>query len=134
MRTSSEPAVTSPSMSTTVAPPRSRTAIVAVASVIGAPFRARQGARRVGRDPHEVRQPRDLEDLAVVVAEPPGPHLDALGTRSREQSHDERDAGAVDVGGIGEAQRHGLGPLVTRLGPGAVERLLGAGVDVAVEL
>src|SRR3954452_1034333 len=79
MRTSSEPAVTSPSMSTTVAPPRSRTPIVAVASVIGAPFRARQGARRVGRDPHEVGQPRDLEDLAVVVAEPPGPHLDAVG-------------------------------------------------------
>src|SRR3954468_21726892 len=104
MSTSSDPAVTSPSMSTTLAPPRARNAISAVASVIGAPFRARQGARRVGRDPHEVRQPGDLEDLAVVVAEPPGAHLDPVGAGARQQPDDERDPGAVDVGRPGEAQ------------------------------
>src|SRR6478735_8491409 len=109
MRTSSEPAVTSPSMSTMLAAPRSRTSIVAVASVIDAPFRARQGARLVGRDPHEVRQPGDLEDLAVVVAEPPGAHLDPVGARPREQADDERDPGAVDVGRVGEAERDRVG-------------------------
>src|SRR5919198_3536641 len=107
MSTSSDAAVTSPSMSTTLAPSSLRTSMVAVASGIAAPFRAAQGDVLVGRDPHEVRQPGDLEDLAVVVAEAPRPHLDPVRARPREQAHDERDPRAVDVARVAEVERNG---------------------------
>src|SRR4029453_16624506 len=117
MRTSSEPAVTSPSIAATLTSPRVRTFIVAVASVIAAPFRALDGAGFVGGDPHEVGQPGDLEDLPVVVAQAPGADLDPLRPRPRQQPHDEGDAGAVDEVRAGEAQRHDAGAAACGLRP-----------------
>src|SRR5690349_1777074 len=48
-------------------------------------------------DLDEIAQPGDLEDVLVVRGEPRGPDGHLLGSRTREQPDDERDAGGVDV-------------------------------------
>src|SRR5436190_1145882 len=77
--TSSLWAVMSPLMSMARAPSEtSRTSKVVAASGIVAPFCAPawpDGAVFVVGDCHEVGQPRDLEDLAVVVRQPERLHL-----------------------------------------------------------
>src|SRR5215212_7226508 len=98
MRTSSLAAVMSPWMSITrVCPEGSRTSNLVAASGMVPPFRAADGARFVVRDRHEVGQPRDLEDLAVVVRQPERRDLYPSGPRLGQKAHDQRDAGAVDV-------------------------------------
>src|SRR3954452_19871975 len=134
MSTASEPAVTSPLMSTMAAAPCRRTSNVAVASGIPAPFRAPQGAVFVGVDRQEVGEAGDLEDLAVVRGQAVGPHLDAGRPGAGEQAHDQRDAGRVDVARALEVEDHGLGRLGAGLLPGRLERFLGAAVDVAGEV
>src|SRR3954454_15797055 len=98
MRTSSLAAVMSPWMSITrVRADGSRTSNLVAASGMVAPFRATDGAVLVVGDRHEVGQPRDLEDLAVVVRQPERRHLHAARPRLGQEAHDQRDAGAVDV-------------------------------------
>src|SRR5918999_5452665 len=58
-------------------------------------------------DRHEIRQPRDLEDLAVVVRQAGRPHLHFTRAGLREQAHDQRDPGAVDVLDLGEVEHDG---------------------------
>src|SRR3954452_22473749 len=110
MRRSSLWAVMSPLMSMTRAwPDGARTSSGVAVSGMPAPFRAAHGAVLVVGYPHEVRQPRDLEDLAVVVGEPAGREVHGLRPRLREQAHDQRDAGAVDVVGAGEVEDDRVG-------------------------
>src|SRR5688572_12363588 len=98
----------SPLMSITRAPSdASRTSNVVAASGMVAPFRAGDGAVLVVSDRHEVRQPRDLEDLAVVLGQSArgNPHVPRACLC--QQPHDQGDAGAVDVVGPGEVQDDG---------------------------
>src|SRR5215213_3128180 len=97
MSTGSEPAVTSPAMSTMLAGPCRRTSNVAVASGIPAPFRAAHGAVLVGVDGQEVGQAGDLEDLAVMRGEAVGADVDAGRAAAGEQPDDQGDARGVDV-------------------------------------
>src|SRR3954453_4484108 len=83
----------------------SRTSNLVAASGMVAPFRAVDGAVLVVGDRHEVGQPRDLEDLAVVVRQPERRDLDPAGARLGEEAHDQRDPGAVDVVRAREVQR-----------------------------
>src|SRR5215213_1090829 len=124
----------SPLMSITRAPSdASRTSNVVAASGTVAPFRAGDGAVLVVSDRHEVRQPRDLEDLAVVVGQPARGDLDVARPRLCQQPHDQGDAGAVDVVGSGEVQDDGSAT-GGRLVVAALERRLGPRVDVAGEV
>src|SRR5215210_2315057 len=131
MSTGSEPAVTSPVMSTMLAGPCRRTSNVAVASGMAAPFRAAHGAVLVGVDGQEVGQAGDLEDLAVVRGQAVGADLDAGGAAAGQQPDDQRDAGGVDVARALEVEDDGVGALAGGLLPGGVQRRLGAAVDVA---
>src|SRR4051812_27783328 len=121
-------------MSTIAAGPCRRTSNVAVASGIPAPFRAAQGAVLVWVDRHEVGEPGDLEDLPVVGRQPVGAHLDPGRAGAGQQAHDHRDAGGVDVAGTLEVEDHHAGLLGDGLGPGGLEGLLGAAVDVTYEV
>src|SRR5919108_2968700 len=125
---SSLAAVMSPVMSITRAcGEASRTSKVVTASGMSLPSGP---VRAPVFDPHEVRQARDLEDLAVVVRESAGGHLDPARAGIREQPDDQRDARAVDVVRAGEVQddrvRVAGGLLV-----GARERSLRARIYVA---
>src|SRR3954464_3654425 len=82
----------------------SRTSNLVAASGMVAPFRAIEGAVFVVCDRHEVGQPRDLEDLAVVIRQPERRDPDPAGPRLGKQAHDQRDPGAVDVLGAREVQ------------------------------
>src|SRR6478735_5029258 len=105
MRTSSLAAVMSPWMSITRACwDGSRTSNLVAASGMVAPFRAVDGAVLVVRDRHEVGQPRDLEDLAVMVGQPERRDLDPACARLGQEADDQRDPRAVDVVGPGEVQ------------------------------
>src|ERR687895_1044919 len=84
-------------------------------------------------DGHEIRQPRDLEDLAVVVRQAGGPYLHVSCARLREQADDQRDARAVDVLDLREVERYGARIAARGLAVGALERSLGRGVHVSVE-
>src|SRR3954469_2060786 len=75
----------------------SRTSNVVAASGIGAPFRAAKRAVLVVGNRHEVGQPRDLEDLAVVVRQPECLHFDSVRAGLGQKPDDQGDAGAVDV-------------------------------------
>src|SRR5215217_6258768 len=130
MSTSSDPAVTSPWTSTTPAGPFRRTSKVAVASAISVPSYALYGAVLVGVDRHEVGQPGDLEDLAVVVGEAVRPDRDAVCPRTGEQADHECDAGRVDVAAVLETEHHGIGAHARRDGPGLVQCGLGRGVEI----
>ena len=59
----------------------------------------------VALDAHEVGDAGDLEDLDVVRAEPAGADLDAVPSPGGEDAHEDRDARAVDVGGLREVDR-----------------------------
>src|ERR671918_524076 len=124
MRTSSLPAVMSPFISITRAVSRtSRTSnVVAVSGILVSSL-----------DGHEIRQARDLEDLAVVIRKTARPHLDLAGARLREQAHDQRDAGAVDVLDVGEVEDDRAGAPAGRLAVRALEGRLGGRVHVAVK-
>src|SRR4051795_786885 len=111
MSMSSDPEVTSPRMSTTLAAPWRRTSNVAVVSVMAAPFRAAHGAVLVGVDRQEVGEAGDLEDLPVVRGQSEGPHLDTGRPGAGEHAHDQRDAGGVDVARALEVEHHGVGRL-----------------------
>src|SRR5919106_6156188 len=76
-------------------------------------------------DGHEIRQPRDLEDLAVVVRQAGGPHLHVSCAGLREQANDQGDARAVDVLDLGEVEHHGARVAARRLAVRALERRLG---------
>src|SRR4051812_34249105 len=107
MSTASLCAVMSPLMSMTRAwSDGARTSSVVAVSGMPAPLRAAHGAVLVVGYPHEVREPRDLEDLAVVVREPAGREVDGLRARLRQQAHHQRDARAVDVVRAGEVEDH----------------------------
>src|SRR5579884_2330583 len=94
---SSDAAVTSPRTSITlVAPSTGRTAIDTASCVMPSPF--------VVEDGHEVRQPRDPEDLAVVIGQATGLHLASRLPGFGQQADDEGDAGRVDVVDAAEVQ------------------------------
>src|SRR3954451_17306770 len=98
-------AVMSPVISITrVSWPTSRTAKVVGGSGMVCSFGVAHGARAVVDDGHEVRQPRDLEDLAVVLRQPARPHGDVGPPGLRQQPDDEGDARAVDVLGAFEVE------------------------------
>src|SRR5215212_1349158 len=111
----------------------SRTSNLVAASGMVAPFRAGDGALLVVSDRHEVRQARDLEDLAVVVGQPECGDLDVARPRLGQQPDDHRDSGAVDVVRPGEVQDDwsaaGRGLVVA-----ALQCRLGARIDVAGEV
>src|SRR5215469_14029966 len=138
MSTGSQAAVTSPLMSTTaVFSPTRRTSIVmagvpiSVVLPFGVPTAGRgssgrmgelaDGAVEIGKELDEVRQPGDVEDLAVMRGQAAGDDLPAFGPRLGEHADDQRDAGGVDVVHLGEVEhyrvvifRAGLhGPLVS---------------------
>src|SRR5215218_1016447 len=107
----------SPVMSITrVCSETSRTSNVVAASGIAAPRGVADGALFVVGDGHEVGQPGDLEDLAVVVRQPECLHLDPVRAGLGKEPDDQRNTGAVDVLGAREvegdragAARGGLG-------------------------
>src|SRR5262245_54113836 len=117
-------------MSTTPAAPCRRTSKVAVASGMAAPFRAVYGALLVRVDCQEVRQPRDLEDLAVVRSQSEGADLDPCRAGLGQQADDQRDARRVDVTGAAEVEHHRVGLVACGLGPRRLQGRLGGGVDV----
>src|SRR3954471_6189765 len=130
--TSSLWAVMSPLMSMARAPSESsRTSKVVAASGIVPPSCAAHGAVLVVADCHEVGQPRDLEDLAIVVRQPECLHLDVSRPGLRQEPDDQGDPGAVDVFGALEVQHHGAGPAARCLHIGLVQCVLGGGVQVA---
>src|SRR6266566_5822213 len=124
MSTGSQAAVTSPRMSTTaVFSPTRRTSIVIAGAPIGGvlplvlllllgPGRGSggrvgelaDGAVEIGKELDEVRQPGDVEDLAVVRGQAAGDNLPAFGPRPGEHADDQRDAGGVDVVHRGEVE------------------------------
>ena len=53
--------------------------------------------RLVRKDGDEIGQPRDLEDLAVMLRQAARADLATLCTGAGEQAHDQRDPGRVDV-------------------------------------
>src|SRR5579863_7231454 len=65
------------------------------------------GAVEVGEELDEVRQPGDVEDLAVVRGQPAGDDLAAFGPGAGQHADDQRDAGGVDVIHRGEVEHHG---------------------------
>src|SRR5215208_2745821 len=132
--TLSEPAVTSPRMSTMLAWPWRRTSNVAVTSGIGVPFRAADGAFLIWVDRQEVGEPGDLEDLAVVRTQAVRPDVEAGRPRACQQTDDQRDARGVDVARGLEVQDDRVRPVARGARPGGLERLLGAAVDVPREV
>src|SRR5688572_10413775 len=88
----------SPLMSMTRAEsPTGRTSKVMVSSGIRCPLQRADGAVFVVGDGHEVDEPGDLEDPAIVLGEPEGPYADVVLACLRQQADDQGDAGAVDV-------------------------------------
>src|SRR5215210_4215388 len=112
----------SPLMSITrVCSETSRTSNVVAASGIVALLGAADGALFVVGDGHEVGQPGDLEDLAVVVRQPECLHLNTLRAGLGQEPDDQRNTGAVDVVGVREIEgdrggsaRGGLGICVVQ--------------------
>src|SRR5437588_8605499 len=143
MSTGSQAAVTSPLMSTTaIFSPTRRTSIViagtSIAGVLPLMFllalatgsggrmgELADGAVEIGKELDEVRQPGDVEDLAVVRGQATGNNLPAFGPRPGEHADDQRDAGGVDVVDRGEVEHHGF--LVFRAGRDGP--LVGVGQD-----
>src|SRR5215211_8759757 len=82
----------------------SRTSNVVAASGIVTPFRAAKCAVLVVGDRHEVREPRDLEDLAVVVRQPECLDFDPVRPGLGQEPDDQGDTRAVDVGRALEVQ------------------------------
>src|SRR5579859_620409 len=79
---------------------------------IGTALRGRSGeladgAVEIGKELDEVRQPGDVEDLAVVRGQPARDDLPAFGPGPGEDADDERDAGGVDVVHRGEVEHDG---------------------------
>src|SRR4051794_13429676 len=124
MSTGSQAAVTSPLMSTTaVVSPTRRTSIVSAGALIlgSSPWCGRppgsgrgrgelaDGAVEIREELDEVRQPGDVEDLAVVRGQPARDDLPAFGARPGEDADDERDARGVDVVHRGEVEHDGAG-------------------------
>src|SRR5215213_4210648 len=101
----------SPSMSITLTPSETaRTSNLVAASGIVTPFRAANSTVLVVGDRHEVGQPRDLEDLAVVVRQPECLHFDPTRTGLGQEPDDQGYTGAVDVVGAREVEDDGVGP------------------------
>src|SRR3972149_9204661 len=130
MRTSSHAAVMSPEMSTMlVAAPASRTSMVTIACGIPLPPCRSQGhvadgGRLVREDLHEVGKPGDLEDLAVVVGQATRGDRPLVLPGLREDPHDQRDAGRVDVVDVAEVQQDRSRAVPGRLVVGAETILL----------
>src|SRR4029077_19616765 len=124
MSTGSQAAVTSPLMSTTAvfSPTRRTSMVIAGALMVGVlplvlllrcyccragPGRAAgsggrvgelaDGAVEIGKELDEVRQPGDVEDLAVVRGQAGGDNLPAFSPGPGEHADDQRDARRVDV-------------------------------------
>src|SRR4029077_20255268 len=135
MSTGSQAAVTSPLMSTTAvfSPTRRTSMVIAGALMVGVlplvlllrcyccragPGRTAgsggrvgelaDGAVEIGKELNEVRQPGDVEDLAVVRGQAAGDDLPAFGPRAGEHADDQRDTGGVDVVDRGEVENHGV--------------------------
>src|SRR6478736_6522299 len=115
MSTGSQAAVTSPLMSTTaVFSPTRRTSIVIAGALIagvlplvllllgrtagsgGRVGELADGAVEIGKELNEVRQPGDVEDLAVVRGQAAGDNLPAFSPGPGEHADDQRDARRVD--------------------------------------
>src|SRR5215207_1608069 len=118
----------SPSMSITLTPSETaRTSNVVAASGILTPFRAANSTVLVVGDRHEVGQPRDLEDLAVVVRQPECLHFDPTGAGLCQEPDDQGDAGAVDVVGAREVEDDRAGSTGRGLRVRLVQRAIGRG-------
>src|ERR1700704_1164093 len=105
VRAVSLPAVTSPRISMMLMDALgARTSMSAVASGIPVPFVGGRCVRLICVQGNEVGEARDLEDLAVVVGEAAGGQAAPLGSRTAEQSDDQRDPGRVDVLDVREVE------------------------------
>src|SRR6202011_3927925 len=125
MSTGSQAAVTSPLISTTAvdSPTRRTSIVIAGAPIWFPPLRVfsfdcsfllpglggrvrdlADGAVEIGEELDEIRQPGDVEDLAVVRGEPAGDDLPAFGPRAGKHADDQRDTGGVDVIHRGEVE------------------------------
>src|SRR5215210_4928582 len=121
----------SPLMSITrVCSETSRTSNLVAASGIAAPLGAAYGALLVVGDGHEVGQPGDFEDLAVVVRQPECLDFDPVLAGLGQEPDDQRDAGAVDVVGVREVEGDRGGSAGAGFGICLVQGLLGGRVDV----
>src|SRR5215204_3179371 len=121
----------SPLMSITrVCSETSRTSNVVAASGIVAPLGVAYGALFVVGDTHEVGQPGDLEDLAVVVRQPECLDFDPVLAGLGQEPDDQRNTGAVDVVGALEVEGDRGGAAGRGLRIGLVQSLLGGRVDV----
>src|SRR5438105_586301 len=67
--------------------------------------RRQRGARFIGNDAHEIRQAGDLEDFAVVLTQTKRGDGAVLLAGARQHAHDQREAGAVDIGGADEIEQ-----------------------------
>src|SRR5688572_9920459 len=121
----------------------SRTSVIRLPSVIALalPFAGPAGsdsggdrAVLVGVDAHEVAQPGDGDDLPVVLAEPEGAHRAVLLAGPGQQPHDQGDPGRVDVVDVGEVQHDRPGVAPYRRLVGGEQGLIGAEVDLAVQV
>src|SRR6266511_4368034 len=101
-----------------------RTSNVVAASGIVVPLGAAHGALFVVRDGHEVGQPGDLEDLAVVVRQSECLHLDTVRAGLGEEPDDQRNTGAVYVVGVLEVEDDRAGATARGLCIGDVQRVL----------
>ena len=83
----------------------------------------------IGR--HEIRKPRDLEDLPVVLAQVTGQQLAPLRARPRQQTDDQRNARAVDVADAAKVEEHRPGAVPRGFRVGGLQGRFLAAVDVA---
>src|SRR3954452_20017043 len=112
----------------------SRTSNVVAASGMIVPFGAAHGAVFVVGDRHEVGQPRDLEDLAVVARQPERPDFDAGLAGIGQQPDDQRDTRAVDVVGALEVQCDRDRAALDSVRVCLVQGILGGRIHVADEV
>src|SRR4029077_15226156 len=66
------------------------------------------GAVEIGKELDEVRQPGDVEDLAVMRGQAAGDNLPAFGPGPGEHADNQRDAGRVDVVHCGKVEHHSV--------------------------
>src|SRR5580658_26418 len=109
--------------------------------LVSRPLRGRSGELadgvvEVGKELDEVRQPGDVEDLAVVRGQPAGDDLAAFGPGAGQDADNQRDAGGADVVHRREVEHYrtearvGADGRVIRVG----QHVSGGSVDLAGKL